>query len=484
MDKQKISWWAAHRPTRRRLIQFYAALLYNAYIRGFIKGDIYTGALKNGCVPGLNCYSCPGAIGACPLGALQNALNASGKRAPWFMLGILMLYAVILGRTICGWLCPFGLIQELLHKIPTPKLKKSRATRALSWLKYAILAVFAVAIPIYYGTQGMAFPAFCKFICPAGTAEGAVGLMSNPVNADKLSMLNILFTRKFIIMIAILAASVFIYRMFCRFLCPLGAIYGLFAKLSILGVKVEQNSCIDCGRCISKCKMDIRRVGDHECIHCGECIDICPTGAISFGAGGIRLKKNDCPPGGKRHNRARRIIAWAAAILVLAGVMWYVNRDTAAPQIQENIETADDVPIGNGVGMRCPDFALPLYGGGEFSPADSIGKITVINVWQTYCGPCVAELPHFQKLHDAYGDDVSMVAIHTQLVLDDVDEFIAENGYTIPFALDQDGTVVPALGGSTQFPMTVILDRSGTIVYNQVGSVTYELLESIIKANL
>lgn len=133
MGKRLSAWWAAHGPTKRRLIQVYAALLYNAHAKGFIQGDIYTGPIKNLCVPGLNCYSCPGAIGACPLGALQNALAATGSRAPWYVLGILLLFGLTLGRTICGWLCPMGLIQELLHKIPTPKLKKSRITRALSY---------------------------------------------------------------------------------------------------------------------------------------------------------------------------------------------------------------------------------------------------------------------------------------------------------------------------------------------------------------
>ena len=118
-------------PTRRRLIQLYAALLHNANLKGYISGQIFTGNTKYLCVPGLNCYSCPGAVGACPLGALQNALASSGNRAPSYVLGILLLFGLILGRTICGYLCPFGLVQELLHKIPTPKIRKNRVTHAL-----------------------------------------------------------------------------------------------------------------------------------------------------------------------------------------------------------------------------------------------------------------------------------------------------------------------------------------------------------------
>ena len=133
MDK-KQTWWQAHRRTTRRLVQLWAALLHNAYLKGFIDGKIYEGNAKILCAPGLNCYSCPGAAGACPLGSLQNALSASGHRAGWYVLGILLLFGVILGRTICGWLCPFGLLQELLHKAPTPKIRKGKVTRALMQL--------------------------------------------------------------------------------------------------------------------------------------------------------------------------------------------------------------------------------------------------------------------------------------------------------------------------------------------------------------
>ena len=97
-----MQWIKAHLPTQRRLIQLYAALLHNAHVKGFITGNIYTGQSKILCTPGFNCYSCPGAVGACPLGALQNAIASSGSRTPVYVLGILMLFGLILGRTICG----------------------------------------------------------------------------------------------------------------------------------------------------------------------------------------------------------------------------------------------------------------------------------------------------------------------------------------------------------------------------------------------
>ncbi|MBQ2805941.1 MAG: 4Fe-4S binding protein, partial [Clostridia bacterium] len=86
------------KPSKRKLIQLYAALLTNANIKGFVTGQIYKGPLKNVCSPGLNCYSCPGASGACPLGALQNALASSGARVPYYVFGIIILYGVLFGR--------------------------------------------------------------------------------------------------------------------------------------------------------------------------------------------------------------------------------------------------------------------------------------------------------------------------------------------------------------------------------------------------
>ena len=130
--------------------------------------------------------------------------------------------------------------------------------------------------------KNMPLPAFCKFICPAGTFEGAIFLLSNPNNTDFFGMLGSLFTWKFVLLIIILVASVFIFRFFCRFLCPLGAIYGLFNKLSIIGVKVDKSKCNSCGACISHCKMDVKEVGDHECIQCGECRSVCKLNAISW----------------------------------------------------------------------------------------------------------------------------------------------------------------------------------------------------------
>lgn len=282
------NWFVDHKPSKRRIIQLYAALLYNANIKGFFNGQIYKGPTKNLCVPGINCYSCPGAVGSCPLGALQNALSASDTRLPAYIFGIVILFGLLLGRTICGFLCPIGLGQDLLYKIKTPKLKKNKVTYALSYLKYVLLIALVVIVPLVF-----AVPGFCEFICPAGTFEGGFGLLSNQANEGLLAILGPLFTWKFTVLVLVAVGSIFIFRIFCRFLCPLGALYGFFCRIAMLGVKLDKNKCTDCGLCISVCKMDIKRVGDHECIHCGACISVCPTKAITWKGSQFFVRENN-----------------------------------------------------------------------------------------------------------------------------------------------------------------------------------------------
>lgn len=130
--------------------------------------------------------------------------------------------------------------------------------------------------------------------------------------------------------------------------------------------------------------------------------------------------------------------------------------------------------------MRAPDFTAPVYGGGEFTLSDYRGKTVVVNFWATWCTPCVNELPHFDEVYAAHGGDVAVVAIHSDLITDDVDAFLARFDYKLPFALDETGAIIKSFGGSTMLPQTIVINADGVITYNAVGSVTYEKLESLI----
>ena len=497
----KTDWRKTCSPSTRRLIQLYSALLHNAHLRGFIDGEIYQGNAKYACVPGFNCYSCPGAVGACPLGALQNALASTGHRAGWYMLGILLLFGTVLGRTICGWLCPLGLIQELLHKVPTYKIKKNHITRMLTWLKYVFLVVFVCAIPLWYGLKhDLPMPGFCKYICPAGTLEGAMGLLSNPGNGDLYNMLGISFTRKFVILIIIGLACIFCYRSFCRFICPLGAIYGLFNRFCLVGVKVDLNKCNGCGNCVRHCGMDVKHVGDHECINCAKCMDVCAQKAISFKAGNLTLKApadTFSEEELQQRDKTGRI-AWGIALLVLFfALAWFnfldpavqksANPATDPTAAQESAEpaaaqSAEAAPVGYEVGQKLPDFTIGCFDGSTFTLSETRGKVTFINLWATYCAPCVQELPHFDAFYRAHKDDVAMLAVHSSIVTDEPADYLSDKGYSIPFALDTDDDMIwQIVNGSSTLPQTIVLDRNGIVIYNQRGSVTPEVLEALYK---
>lgn len=270
----------------QRTVQLLAAVLFNGYVIGFGKGKIFTGGSKAFCVPVLNCYSCPGALGACPIGSLQAVLGDRRSGFPFYVLGTLMLFGVVLGRAVCGLLCPFGLVQDLLHKIPVKKAKvPTRLDRPARYGKYVVLLVLVVLLPAFAAAEtGIAPPYFCKYICPAGTLGGGIPLLL--ANPGLRQAAGVLFGWKTLVLAAILIASMFIHRPFCKYLCPLGAFYALFNRFSFYQMHLDREKCVDCKKCERACPMDVevtKQINSSECIRCGKCKNVCPTGAISSG---------------------------------------------------------------------------------------------------------------------------------------------------------------------------------------------------------
>ena len=267
----------------RGWIQAGATLLTNIHLPNFLKGGLYQGKGKAVCVPGLNCYSCPAASGACPIGSFQAVVGSSKFRFSYYITGFLILLGVLLGRVICGFLCPFGWFQELLHKIPTKKLS-TKKLKPLTYLKYVVLLVMVVLLPVLVTNQlGMGDPFFCKYLCPQGVLEGAIPL--SMANAGIRAALGSLFKWKFIVLLMVIVLSIVFYRPFCKWLCPLGAFYALLNKVSLFQMQVDQSKCVSCGKCAKVCKMDVdvtKSPNHTECIRCGMCIRACPTDAVSF----------------------------------------------------------------------------------------------------------------------------------------------------------------------------------------------------------
>ncbi len=278
MDRRK------HANERKRHgVQILWAFLTNSYLMGFVQGKIYKGKLKHLCVPGLNCYSCPGALGACPIGAMQAVIGNWNFKFAFYVAGFLMFVGALTGRVVCGWLCPFGLVQDLLHKIPFPKkISTFPGDRLLRKLKYVILLVFVILLPmVLVDVLGQGAPYFCKLICPAGTLEGGIPLVL--LNKSMRNALGWLYAWKNLLLIVTIMASMVIYRPFCKYICPLGAVYSVFNPISVFRYRIDREKCVDCGACARACKMQVNPVanGNHpECIRCGVCKKACPVKAI------------------------------------------------------------------------------------------------------------------------------------------------------------------------------------------------------------
>lgn len=264
----------------RRLVQVITTVLTNSQLQNFYTGKIYTGPLKNICVPGLNCYSCPGAVASCPIGSLQSVAGSVRYEISFYILGLLMLFGTLGGRFICGWLCPFGLFQDLLHKIKSKKLKFPKFLR---WTKYGIFLYFVLLYPVIIVNEyGVGGPGFCTFICPSGTIFASIPLLLT--NPSLRNALGLIFNIKAAIAILTVIGSVYMYRFFCKLLCPLGAFYSVFNKIAFYQLHVDDDLCVDCGKCEKVCQMDINpKVSPNhmECIRCMACVEACPVDAIS-----------------------------------------------------------------------------------------------------------------------------------------------------------------------------------------------------------
>ncbi|MDO5016647.1 MAG: 4Fe-4S binding protein [Eubacteriales bacterium] len=276
---------------KRTIFQGLYFLVTNAHLSGFVTGEIYQGPTKHVCVPGLNCYSCPGAMGACPMGSLQASLYDTRQLFPFYVLGLLMTFGLIFGRLICGFLCPFGFLQDLLAKLPVKKYrleqKKPRLDRVLRNVKYLILIFFVLVLPLlgrFY--PSLMSPWFCKYICPSGTIFAGWPMLT--LNETLRPLMGFIFSWKTTLAIAIVALAIFIPRFFCRYMCPLGALYGLFNKVSLYQLKFQEEACIHCGACKRACPMGVDMPNQYkspECVRCGRCVASCPTSCLSSGFG-------------------------------------------------------------------------------------------------------------------------------------------------------------------------------------------------------
>lgn len=227
----------------------------------------------------------------CPFGGFETifTLIATGKLIPRIMisslvLGVGILLTVLLFRKgFCGWVCPFGAVQEILGKIRKKKCRlDKKKDRKARYIKYGVLAFILISTAI---TGTLLWRDVDPFMTFFHFGKGLLwGYEPNNLGIHVFGAG---------VTLAILGASVYIPRFFCRYLCPLGATMNLFTWLG--RTKIERNdTCIDCKLCDKACPMsvkvsDVDHIRDNECINCNQCVNVCPKSSLEIKTGGIKI---------------------------------------------------------------------------------------------------------------------------------------------------------------------------------------------------
>ncbi len=254
----------------RRLSQTTIGLmLTNSYVQVIWTKIPYDGALRGACVPFLNCHACPFAVFSCPIGMWQSFMAI--HRFPFFLLGFFITIGLVFGRAACGWLCPFGLLQDLMYKIKT---KKFRIPKFLNYTKYLVLIALVLIIPY------LTYENWFSKLCPFGALIAGIPWVAwNPIDPDfgtpiiESEMIGWLYYLKMAILAFFLIWFIFAKRPFCRVACPMGAIWALFNRVSLLKSKVNED-CPECGQCTDICPMELKvneEVDLENCIKCMDC---------------------------------------------------------------------------------------------------------------------------------------------------------------------------------------------------------------------
>ncbi len=224
-----------------------------------------------GCV--FHCYSCPLSSFACPIGVAANyaALTPVAFEIPYLLLGILLLVAAVGGSLVCGWACPFGFLQDLLAKVPTPKFAPPGW---VGYTRYVVLVGLVLLLPMLLGFKGIPFEdqviSICR-LCPAGALEAGVPFSTQGLMAGKGWAMS---WYKSLILLAFFGSALLIHRPWCRIFCPLGGFLALFNRFSLFHLRFEPKECIECNLCRSRCSMGVKvdqKVNVSGCIRCLEC---------------------------------------------------------------------------------------------------------------------------------------------------------------------------------------------------------------------
>ena len=237
------------------------------------------------CNPVLSCHSCALSWFACPIGVFVH--YAGYHIFPFMAVGMVVLVGALAGRLLCGWVCPFGFLQDMLYKIRSPKVTLPEWTR---YVKYGVLVVTVIAIPFLLGESTMW--SFCRG-CPAAAIQ--VGLPDWILGG--FGALTPAQVARFGILAAVIGLAIVSLRGFCRMLCPIGAMMAPLNYVSGWAV-APLSPCRGCRQCDSVCPTDVRPSAminrglppsrQLDCIVCHDCQTVCPEG-------GAKTRNNTAP---------------------------------------------------------------------------------------------------------------------------------------------------------------------------------------------
>jgi polyferredoxin len=233
---------------------------------------------------------------------------------PWLAIASFLIVGVLVGKSLCGWVCPFGFIQDLVGFIKRKQTEFSPRTHgSMIYVKYAVLGAtlfvsatfsatkLAKINESYEGAIGIFAKAPFTALSPAETLFGTLPQMvrdfSNAVAANQVDVLSgiaslsPLFWVQLFIMVAVLVFAAYIPRSWCKYFCPHGAIMAVLNRFSFLGLRRDLYKCPKgtCRLCVEVCPMRVpildlpwQKFSHPECIYCLECADACPHGAIKL----------------------------------------------------------------------------------------------------------------------------------------------------------------------------------------------------------
>jgi ferredoxin-type protein NapH len=223
------------------------------------------------CAPVFHCYSCPWALLGCPIGILANfsAIHV----IPFAALGTLLAIGAVVGSFVCGWACPFGFLQDLIARIPTPKFA---LPAWLGFVRYVVLIALVLVLPYFWGEDKNPL-FFCRF-CPAGALEAAV---PNVVRLAWAHQPVVWPVMKLAILGVFLITSLFTWRPWCTLFCPLGAIYALLNHVSLVYLRFHRDRCGGCGDCRSLCHDATPAEGRLDGLRCVRCLECTRCRAVT-----------------------------------------------------------------------------------------------------------------------------------------------------------------------------------------------------------